>query len=64
MIEHLCNGYVSVSESSDEISARFIKFYIANGTVGMLREWVSEDFPVSSQRIAEMMYFFLSKINQ
>jgi hypothetical protein len=38
MIEHLCNGYVPVSESSDEISARFIKLYIANGTVGMLRE--------------------------
>lgn len=64
MIEHLCNGYVPVSESSDEISARFIKFYIANGTVGMLREWVNEDFPMNSQRIAEMMYSLSNKINK
>ncbi|MBQ3459608.1 MAG: TetR/AcrR family transcriptional regulator [Solobacterium sp.] len=64
LIEHLCDGYVPVSENSDETSARFIKLYIANGTVGMLREWVNEDFPISSQRIAEMMYSLSNKINK
>ena len=60
IVEHLCSGYIPISHASNETSARFIRLYIANGTVGMLREWVSADFPFSSRRIAEMMYF-LSK---
>ena len=41
---------------TDELTAQFIRHYIANGTVGMLRAWISSDFPVSSRKIAEMMY--------
>ena len=38
----------------DELSSRFASLYIANGTVGMMREWVNAGFPVSSQKIAEV----------
>lgn len=30
---------------------------------GMLREWVNTGFPLSSQKIAEMMYFLSRQIN-
>jgi hypothetical protein len=47
----------------DELTERFMRLYIANGTVGMLREWVDKDCPVSSRKIAEMMYFLSRKIS-
>ena len=62
MVEFICSGYIPVGEQADEQTARFIRLYIANGTVGMLREWIKADFPVSSRKIAEMMYFLSRKI--
>lgn len=64
LVDHLCSGYVPVGDDTDELSARFTSLYIANGTVGMMREWVNEDFPISSQKIAEMMYYLSKKISQ
>ena len=52
------------SFSSPERSSRFIRIYIANGTVGMMREWVNTGFRISSQDLAEMMYFLSKKISQ
>ena len=34
----------------------------AGGTVCMMREWIKAGFPVSSQKIAEMMYYLSRKI--
>ena len=64
LVEFLCNGYVPVSDDTDALSSRFASVYIANGTVGMMREWVKADFPVSSQTIAEIMYFYSKKLAQ
>ena len=62
LVEHLMNGYIPVNEDSVELTARFTQLYIANGTVGMMREWINADFPVSSRKIAEMMYSISRKI--
>ena len=58
LVELLYSEYIplEVSSETDELTAQFIRLYIANGTVGMLRAWISSDFPVSSRKIAEMMY--------
>lgn len=64
LVEFLCNGYVPVGDDTDEQASRFIRIYIANGTVGMMREWVNAGFPISSQDLAEMMYFLSKKISQ
>ena len=64
MVEFLLNGYVPVGENMDELTSRFTQLYIANGTVGMLREWVNTDFPVSSEKMAEMMYSISRDISQ
>ena len=64
MVEHLCNGYIPVGEHPDELSSRFTQLYIANGTVGMLREWVNEGFPLSSREIAEMMYTLSRRVSK
>ena len=64
LVEFLCNGYVPVSNGTDELTSGFIRTYIANGTVGMMREWVNTDFRISSQDLAEMMYFLSREISQ
>ena len=64
LIEHLCNGYIPVEENPNKLEEHFRRIYIANGTVGMMREWVNQGFPVSSRKIAEMMYFLSTKISQ
>ena len=46
----------------DELSMHYLRLYTANGTIGMLREWLASGFPVSSRKIAEMMYFLSRKI--
>ncbi len=62
LVEFLCSGNIPVSADADETTAHFIRLYIANGTVGMMREWINAGFRVSSRRIAEMMYFFSRKV--
>ena len=62
MVEFVCSGYIPVGEQANEQTARFIRLYIGNGTVGMLREWINADFPVSSRKIAELMYFLSRKV--
>ena len=62
LVEYLCSGFVPVSEEIDELSGHFIRLYIANGTVGMLREWISKDCPVSSRKIAEMMFYYSKRV--
>ncbi len=61
-MEFFSAGYVPVNEQNDENTDRFIRLYIANGTVGMLREWVEKDCPVSSEIMAEMMYSLSRKV--
>ena len=58
----LCAQMISGVEGTDEVSVHFLQLYIANGTVGLLREWIDAGFPVSSRKIAEMMYSFSRKI--
>jgi len=64
LVDHLCNGYIFIEDNSDELTARFKSLYIANGTVGMLKEWVNEDSPISSETLAEMMYSISRTISQ
>ena len=62
LVENLCAGYIPVNSGADEITAGFIRKYVANGTVGMMREWVNTGYPVSSREIAEKMYFLSIRI--
>ncbi len=62
MMELLCEKMITGVDAADELNAHFARLYIANGTVGILREWIDAGFPVSSRKIAEMMYFLSRKI--
>ena len=61
LIDLLCSG---LSSDSDDPSTRYANLYIANGTVGLLREWVCADFPISSSELAQMMFQFSVKVTQ
>ena len=62
LVDRLCSSYITLIKSGDEKVDEFIRVYIASGTVGMLREWVTSDFSVSSRQIAEMMYSLSRKL--
>ncbi len=62
MVDLLCSQLITGIESEDELSSRYLRLYIANGTVGMLREWIASGFSVSSQEIAKMMYLLSRKL--
>ena len=61
LIDLLNSKYAKVNDN-DEAAARYAYLYISNGTVGMLREWVNSDFPISSRELAEMMYLFSVRV--
>ena len=62
LVEFLCSAGLPVRADADEAKSRFISLYIANGTVGMMREWIRGDFRMSSREIAELMYFLSRKV--
>lgn len=62
LVDLLCSQHITSTGSVDELSLRYMQCYVANGTVGMLREWIGSGFPISSREIAEKMYFFSRKI--
>ena len=62
LVNLLCSQHIPGINGADEQSSRFIRRYVANGTVGMLREWLASGFPVSSREIAEMMYYLSRKV--
>ena len=64
LVDLLCSQYIPSVESADEPISSFVQRYIANGTVGMLREWVASGFPIRSREIAELMYFLSRKITE
>ena len=61
LVDFLCDGYVNAEKESDDQTAGFVRSYIANGTVGMMRKWILSDFPLDSHQTAEMMYFLSRK---
>lgn len=62
LVDFFSSGYMPINDQNDEVTDRFVRLYIANGTVGMLREWVEKGCPGSSEKMAEMMYFLSRKI--
>lgn len=64
MVDLLCSQLIVGVESENELSSRFVRLYIANGTVGMLREWIETGFPVSNREIANMMYYLSKKVTR
>lgn len=64
LIGLLCSKYVEPGKGDEDVASYYTHLYIANGTVGMLREWVNSGFPVSSREIAEMMYAFSVRVTQ
>ena len=64
LVELLCSRYIIGIEDPDEMRARFIRLYIANGSVGLMRDWLETGFPVSSREIAEMIYSLSVKLKE
>ncbi len=64
MVDLLCSRYIVGVKDPDEMRARFIRLYIANGSVGLMRAWLETGFPISSREIAEMIYSLSIRIQE
>ena len=64
LIARFCSAYSLPDADGADMDSRYALLYVANGTVGMLREWINTDFPVSSRKIAEMMYNYSVRVTQ
>ena len=62
LVAFLCEGYIPFVKGDDGTIDHFKQLYIANGTVGMLREWISADCPIDSRQLAGMMYSLSRKV--
>ena len=58
IIDLLRSKYAEPDEAGKNTTSYYAQLYVANGTIGILREWVNKGFPISSREIAEMMYRF------
>lgn len=63
LIELQYSKYAELGDDKHDTISNYAQLYIANGTVGLLREWVNAGFPVSSREIAEMMYLFSIRVS-
>ena len=63
LIGLLCSKYAD-SREGDGAASYYAHLYMANGTVGMLRDWVNTGFPVSSREVAEIMYRLSVRVTQ
>lgn len=64
LVDFIYSGKFVFKEAKDELTSHYYRLYIANGTVGMLHDWVKNGFPVTSMKIAEMMYSLSNTITQ
>ncbi len=64
LVDFIYSGKFVFKENKDDLTFHYYRLYIANGAVGMLRDWVKNGFPVSSLKIAEMMYSLSNTITQ
>ena len=64
LVDFIYSGKFTFKEAKDDMTSHYYRLYIANGTAGMLRDWVKNGFPVSSMKIAEMMYSLSNTITQ
>ena len=62
LVTFLCDGYIPFVQGDDTAADHFKRLYIANGTVGLLREWINADCPIDSMKLAEMMYSLSRKV--
>ncbi len=62
LVELICSQLIPGAGDAVPPSSRFVRRYVANGTVGMLREWVASGFPIPSREIAKMMYSLSRRI--
>ena len=52
----LCSRYIIGVDGPCEMHSRFIRLFIAKGSVGLMQALLEMGFPVSSREIAEMVY--------
>ena len=62
LVELICDRNLVGVEDSDALRTRFLRLYIANGAIGMLWEWINQEFPISSQEFAKLIYVFSRRV--
>ncbi len=62
LVDVVMEKYRSPLDKNNEIKDRYEYIYCVNGVVGILKEWIMTDFPISSRSFAEIVLHMASKV--
>lgn len=64
LVNTVMEKYRSPLDRSDELTDRYGYIYCVNGVIGILKEWINSDFPISSRSFAEIVLHMSSKVTE
>lgn len=56
LISTILDKYKALTISDDSLLSKYGYMYCINGVVGLLREWIKDDFPISSAELAKFAF--------
>lgn len=54
LISTILDFYKSIPINADTILSKYGYLYCINGILGLLQEWINDDFPISSRQLAQI----------
>lgn len=61
LIDRIMERYAMTLKTSKEIPARFSYVFCTSGVIGLMREWISSDFQISSREFAKIVLQLCAK---
>lgn len=62
LVDAVMEKYRGPLDKNNEIRDRYEYIYCVNGVVGILKEWIMTDFPISSRSLAEIVLHMASNV--
>ncbi len=62
LVNEVMEKYRRQVDETDELTDRYEYIYFVNGVIGILKEWIISDFPISSRSFAEIVLRMSSKV--
>lgn len=55
LVQAAINAYSDTSPEAPDLQGRYVYTYCISGTIGMLKEWINDDFPLSPLGFARLV---------
>lgn len=64
LVNTIIEKYNRMSAVENPLLARYGYIFAVNGVIGLVKEWIAGDFPVSPRKFAEIVFKMASRSNQ